>query len=141
MIFNANREVIKITDDEIQSVELTDDDTRIIGTEYSHISGLRRLYPEYGDKEVPGEIIVPANAINHEIILITEGDSMNMWLPNIDNISISQIEKLEEKLKEISEPEMICTIVATECDGNYVDIPFSTREMLIEYLRNNKKVK
>lgn len=141
VIFNANREVIKITDDEIQSVELTDDDTRVIGTEYSHISGLRRLYSEYGDKEVPGEIIVPANAINHDIILITEGDSMNMWLPNIDNISMSQIEKLEEKLKEISEPEMICTIVATECDGNYVDIPFSTREMLIEYLRNNKKVK
>ena len=66
---------------------------------------------------------------------------MNMWLPNIDNISMSQIEKLEEKLKEISEPEMICTIVATECDGNYLDIPFSTREMLIEYLKNNKKVK
>ena len=141
VIFNANREVVKITDDEIQSVELPDDDTRVIGTEYSHISGLRRLYPEYGDKEVPGEIIVPANAINHDIILITEGDSMNMWLPNIDNISMSQIEKLEEKLKEISEPEMICTIVATECDGNYLDIPFSTREMLIEYLKNNKKVK
>jgi hypothetical protein len=141
VIFNANREVVKITDDEIQSVELPDDDTRVIGTEYSHISGLRRLYPEYGDKEVPGEIIVPANAINHDIILITEGDSMNMWLPNIDNISMSQIEKLEEKLKEISEPEMISVIVATECDGNYPDIPFSTREMLIEYLKNNKKVK
>lgn len=141
VIFNANREVIKITDDEIQSVELTDDDTRVIGTEYSHISGLRRLYPEYGDKEVPGEIIVPANTINHDILLITEGDSLNIWLPNIDNISMSQIKKLEEKLKEISNPEMISVIVATECDGNYMDVPFSTTEMLIDYLKNNKKVK
>lgn len=139
-IFDYNREVIKISDDEVKSVQVVDYDLPILGAS-SHIEGLRTLYPEYKEKEVPGEIIVPANAINHDIILITEGDSMNMWLPNIDNISMSQIEKLEEKLKEISEPEMICTIVATECDGNYFEIPFSTREMLIEYLRNNKKVK
>ena len=139
-IFDYNREVIKISDDEVKSVQVVDYDLPILGAS-SHIEGLRTLYPEYKEKEVPGEIIIPANSEKHDIILITEGDSLNIWLPNIDNISMSQIEKLEEKLKEISNPEMISVIVATECDGNYMDIPFSTTEMLIDYLKNNKKVK
>lgn len=139
-IFDYNREVIKISDDEVKSVQVVDYDLPILGAS-SHIEGLRTLYPEYKEKEVPGEIIIPANSEKHDIILITEGDSLNIWLPNIDNISMSQIEKLEEKLKEISNPEMISVIVATECDGNYMDVPFSTTEMLIDYLRNNKKVK
>ena len=138
-IFDYNREVIKISDDEVKSVQVVDYDLPILGVS-SHIEGLRTLYPEYKEKEVPGEIIIPANSEKHDIILITEGDSLNIWLPNIDNISMSQIEKLEEKLKEISNPEMISVIVATECDGNYMDIPFSTTEMLIDYLKNNKKV-
>ena len=123
-IFDYNREVIKISDDEVKSVQVVDYDLPILGAS-SHIEGLRTLYPEYKEKEVPGEIIIPANSEKHDIILITEGDSLNIWLPNIDNISMSQIEKLEEKLKEISNPEMISVIVATECDGNYMDIPFS----------------
>lgn len=139
-IFDYNREVIKISDDEVKSVQVVDYDLPILGAS-SHIEGLRTLYPEYKEKEVPGEIIIPANSEKHDIILITEGDSLNIWLPNIDNISMSQIEKLEEKLKEISNPEMISVIVATECDGNYMDIPFSTTEMLIDYLKNNKKVR
>ena len=139
-IFDYNREVIKISDDEVKSVQVVDYDLPILGAS-SHIEGLRTLYPEYKEKEVPGEIIIPANSEKHDIILITEGDSLNIWLPNIDNISMSQIKKLEEKLKEISNPEMISVIVATECDGNYMDIPFSTTEMLIDYLKNNKKVK
>ena len=139
-IFDYNREVIKISDDEVKSVQVVDYDLPILGAS-SHIEGLRTLYPEYKEKEVPGEIIIPANSEKHDIILITEGDSLNIWLPNIDNISMSQIEKLEEKLKEISNPEMISVIVATECDGNYMDIPFSTTEMLIDYLKNNKKLK
>ena len=36
---------------------------------------------------------------------------------------------------------MISVIVATECDGNYMDIPFSTVETLIDYLKNCKKVR
>ena len=139
-IFDYNREVIKISDDEVKSVQVVDYDLPILGAS-SHIEGLRTLYPEYKEKEVPGEIIIPANSEKHDIILITEGDSLNIWLPNIDNISMSQIKKLEEKLKEISNPEMISIVVATECDGNYMDIPFSTTEMLIDYLKNNKKVK
>lgn len=139
-IFDYNREVIKISDDEVKSVQVVDYDLPILGAS-SHIEGLRTLYPEYKEKEVPGEIIIPANSEKHDILLITEGDSLNIWLPNIDNISMSQIKKLEEKLKEISNPEMISVIVATECDGNYMDVPFSTTEMLIDYLRNNKKVK
>lgn len=139
-IFDYNREVIKISDDEVKSVQVVDYDLPILGAS-SHIEGLRTLYPEYKEKEVPGEIIIPANSEKHDILLITEGDSLNIWLPNIDNISMSQIKKLEEKLKEISNPEMISVIVATECDGNYMDIPFSTTEMLIDYLKNNKKVK
>lgn len=139
-IFDYNREVIKISDDEVKSVQVVDYDLPILGAS-SHIEGLRTLYPEYKEKEVPGEIIIPANSEKHDIILITEGDSLNIWLPNIDNISMSQIKKLEEKLKEISNPEMISVIVAIECDGNYMDIPFSTTEMLIDYLKNNKKVK
>ena len=139
-IFDYNREVIKISDDEVKSVQVVDYDSQVHGAS-SHIEGLRTLYPEYKEKEVPGEIIIPANSEKHDIILITEGDSLNIWLPNIDNISMSQIKKLEEKLKEISNPEMISVIVATECDGNYMDIPFSTTEMLIDYLKNNKKVK
>ena len=126
-IFDYNREVIKISDDEVKSVQVVDYDLPILGAS-SHIEGLRTLYPEYKEKEVPGEIIIPANSEKHDIILITEGDSLNIWLPNIDNISMSQIEKLEEKLKEISNPEMISVIVATECDGNYMDIPFSTNK-------------
>ena len=139
-IFDYNREVIKISDDEVKSVQVVDYDLPILGAS-SHIEGLRTLYPEYKEKEVPGEIIIPANSEKHDIILITEGDSLNIWLPNIDNISMSQIEKLEEKLKEISNPEMISVIVATECDGNYMDIPFSTVETLIDYLKNCKKVR
>ena len=139
-IFDYNREVIKISDDEVKSVQVVDYDLPILGAS-SHIEGLRTLYPEYKEKEVPGEIIIPANSEKHDILLITEGDSLNIWLPNIDNISMSQIKKLEEKLKEISNPEMISVIVATECDGNYMDVPFSTTEMLIDYLKNNKKVK
>lgn len=139
-IFDYNREVIKISDDEVKSVQVVDYDLPILGAS-SHIEGLRTLYPEYKEKEVPGEIIIPANSEKHDIILITEGDSLNIWLPNIDNISMSQIEKLEEKLKEISNPEMISVIVATECDGNYMDIPFSTVEALIDYLKNCKKVR
>lgn len=139
-IFDYNREVIKISDDEVKSVQVVDYDLPILGAS-SHIEGLRTLYPEYKEKEVPGEIIIPANSEKHDIILITEGDSLNIWLPNIDNISMSQIEKLEEKLKEISNPEMISVIVATECDGNYSSIPFSTVEALIDYLKNCKKVR
>lgn len=139
-IFDYNREVIKISDDEVKSVQVVDYDLPILGAS-SHIEGLRTLYPEYKEKEVPGEIIIPANSEKHDIILITEGDSLNIWLPNIDNISMSQIEKLEEKLKEISNPEMISVIVATECDGNYSSIPFSTVETLIDYLKNCKKVR
>ena len=140
-IFDYNREVIKISEDEIKSIQLVDDDTKVVGTEYSHIDGLRRLYPEYGDKEVPGEIIIPANAINHDIILITEGDSLNIWLPNTNNISSSQIDNLEKKLNEISDLESIVVTVATESDGDYLEIPFSTIEMLIDYLKNCKKVR
>ena len=139
-IFEYNREVIKITDDEIQSVKLTDDDT-FIGTEYSHISGLKELYPEYSDKEVPGEIIIPANTEKHDILLITEGDSLNIWLPNINDISQSQIELLKEKLNTINDFSIISVIVATESNGNYLDIPFSTVEILIDYLKNCKKVR
>ena len=88
-IFDYNREVIKISDDEVKSVQVVDYDLPILGAS-SHIEGLRTLYPEYKEKEVPGEIIIPANAINHDIILITEGDSLNIWLPNTNHISSSQ---------------------------------------------------
>ena len=139
-IFDYNREVIKISDDEVKSVQVVDYDLPILGAS-SHIEGLRTLYPEYKEKEVPGEIIIPANSEKHDIILITEGDSLNIWLPNIKNISKHQIELLEETLNTINDLSIISVTVATEVDGNYSSIPFSTVEALIDYLKNCKKVR
>ena len=45
-IFDYNREVIKISDDEVKSVQVVDYDLPILGAS-SHIEGLRTLYPEY----------------------------------------------------------------------------------------------
>lgn len=139
-IFDYNREVIKISAEEIKSVQVVDYDSPVLGA-YSHIEGLRTLYPEYREKEVPGEIIIPATSEKHDILLITEGDSMNIWLPNINNISSTQIELLQNKLNEILDTSIISVTVATECDGNYIDVPFSTTEMLIDYLKNSRTVK
>lgn len=139
-IFESNREVIKITDEEIKVVNLTDD-YRESDTEYSHIDGLKKLYPEYSDKEMLGEIIVLSNSINHDIILLTEGDGMSIWLPNIDNISLSKTKKLKEKLDQIKDIKKISVTVASECEGTYLDIPFSKPDILIDYLKTNKKVK
>ena len=139
-IFDYNREVIKISDDEVKSVQVVDYDLPILGAS-SHIEGLRTLYPEYKEKEVPGEIIIPANSEKHDIILITEGDTLNIWLPNTKNISKHQIELLEETLNTIKDISIISVTVATEVDGNYSSIPFSTVEALIDYLKNCKKVR
>lgn len=139
-IFDYNREVIKISDDEVKSVQVVDYDLPILGAS-SHIEGLRTLYPEYKEKEVPGEIIIPANSEKHDIILITEGDTLNIWLPNTKNISKHQIELLEETLNTINDLSIISVTVATEVDGNYSSIPFSTVEALIDYLKNCKKVR
>ena len=139
-IFDYNREVIKISEDEVKSVQVVDYDLPILGAS-SHIEGLRTLYPEYKEKEVPGEIIIPANAINHDIIMTTEGDSMNIWLPNRDNITMSQINMLKQKLEEIRDISMISVQIAMECDGNYIEIPFTEIDILVDYLKTNKKVK
>ena len=140
-IFDNNRQVIKIADEEIKVVQLTDDENKVIGTEYSHFAGLRSLYPEYSDKEILGEIITLANTVSHDIIIITEGDSLSIWLPNKDNISASQIKLLAEKLGEITDFLKISITVAIESDGNYFEIPFSTKDILIDYLKNSKKVR
>jgi len=140
-IFDNNRQIIKITEDQINIAQLTDDEYKTIDTDYSHIEGLRRLYPEYSDKEVPGEIIIPANSINHDIIMTTEGDSINIWLPNRDNITMSQINMLKQKLEEIRDISMISVQIAMECDGNYIEIPFTEIDILVDYLKTNKKVK
>ena len=139
-IFDYNREVIKISDDEVKSVQVVDYDLPILGAS-SHIEGLRTLYPEYKEKEVPGEIIIPANTTYHDILMITEGDTLNIWLPNTKNISKHQIELLEETLNTIKDISIISVTVATEVDGNYSSIPFSTVEALIDYLKNCKKVR
>lgn len=139
-IFDNNRQVIKITKEETKVVHLTDNEYQV-NDEYSHVDGLIKLYPEFSDKEVPGEIIVPANQIYHDIIIITEGDSMKMFLPNVDNMNINQIERLKEKLDEIKDISKISVMIIMECEGNYLDIPFSTPDILIEYLKSNKKVK
>ena len=140
-IFDYNREVIKISDNGMESVQLPDDDIHKTILNNNHIDGLRQLYPEYHDAEVPGAIIIPANTEKHDIILITEGDSLNIWLPNIKDISNHQIEVLEKKLKTINDLSIISVIVATESNGDYLDIPFSTIELLIDYLKNCKKVR
>lgn len=139
-IFDNNRQVIKISKEETKVVHLTDDELKI-DDDYSHMDGLVKLYPEFSKKEVPGEIIVPANSIYHDIIIITEGDSMKMFLPNVDNMDMNQIEGLKSKLDEISDLSKISVMIAMECDGNYLEIPFSTPDILIEYLKSNKKVK
>lgn len=140
-IFDYNREVIKISDNGIDSIPLPDDDIHNTNINNTHIEGLRKLYPEYRDAEVPGEIIIPANNIHHDILIITEGDSINIWLPNIKNISKHQIEILEGKLNTINDLSTISVTVAIEVDGDYLNIPFSTIEILIDYLKNCKKVR
>ena len=140
-IFDYNREVIKISDNEIKTVQILDDDAFDINMSNSHIQGLRKLYPEYSNAEVPGEIIIPANNVHHDILMITEGDSLNIWLPNIRDISQHQIELLEEKLNTINDLSIISVTVATELNGDYLNIPFSTIELLIDYLKNFKKVR
>ena len=35
----------------------------------------------------------------------------------------------------------ISITVAIESDGNYFEIPFSTKDILIDYLKNSKKVR
>ena len=140
-IFDYNREIIKITDNGMESVPLPDDDEHNTNINNAHIEGLRRLYPEYRDAEVPGEIIIPANTTYHDILMITEGDTLNIWLPNTKNISKHQIELLEETLNTIKDISIISVTVATEVDGNYSSIPFSTVEALIDYLKNCKKVR
>lgn len=140
-IFDYNREIIKITDNGMKSVPLPDDDEHNTNINNAHIEGLKKLYPEYIDAEVPGEIIIPANNTYHDILMITEGDTLNIWLPNTKNISKHQIELLEETLNTINDLSIISVTVATEVDGNYSSIPFSTVEALIDYLKNCKKVR
>ena len=52
-----------------------------------------------------------------------------------------KIELLEEKLNTINDLSIISVTVATELNGAYLNIPFSTIELLIDYLKNFKKVR
>ena len=75
------------------------------------------------------------------ILLITEGDSLYIWIPSPENITSNQIDRLKNKLNEIKDPSEISVLVALENNGSYSQVPFSTVDELIDCLKNSKKVR
>lgn len=130
-IFDTERQVIGINEKEIKTAY----------ADISHYHTLLTLYPDYCLEETINDVVKKVNQINHDILLITEGDTLVIWLPTLQDISSGSIENLKEKLNEIKNFEEISIQIAIENNDGYTPVPFQTVDTLIEYLNNCKRVK
>ena len=130
-IFDSDRQIISINEKGINIREADE----------SHFHTLLMMYPEYCEEETINDVVQKINQENHDILLITEGDTLVIWMPAIENISEVAIDRLAEKLQEIDDISEVSISVAIENNGNYTPVPFSTIELLVDYLKNSRKVR
>lgn len=138
---SANVYEYSIFESERQIISISDAETKISFADISHYHTLLMMYPYYCHEETINEVVQKVNQIDHDILLITEGDSLYIWIPSLENITSNQIDRLKNKLNEIKDPSEISVLVALENNGSYSQVPFSTVDELIDCLKSSKKVR
>lgn len=138
---NANVYEYSIFESERQIISISNEEMKVSYADVSHYHTLLMMYPNYCHEETINEVVQKVNQISHDMLLITEGDTLFIWLPSLENITSNQINMLKNKLNEIKDPSEISVLVALENNGSYSQVPFSTVDELIDYLKNSKKVR